>query len=336
MKTKSSLKNIFFTILVVIGVNTTQIYTLYQTRKFGSINFFAIEDHVFGLLTCLLALISSYLSWQIISKKQFKNTQKIILSFALSLLIFAVFTSLFFISYRYLVHGLPTSTWLLIGNIAFGVTTYHLYTCGFTLIYLYFNDSKKLELDIVRLEREKEIFKSKMLQKNLEPHFLFNNLSVLSSLSHKNPEDLENFIDDFSGVYRYFLDHYEQEIVPLSEELEFTKRYRNLIEKRFNNAYKIVSSINDTTGFILPCTLQLGIENAIKHNKASEENPLIIELYRNENTIFIKNKLNTIQQLNSSKLGNQYLKKHYKLMFNLDVIFTKTENEYCVAIPLIY
>ena len=80
MKTKSSLKNIFFTILVVIGVNTTQIYTLYQTRKFGSINFFAIEDHVFGLFTCLLAFISSYLSWQIISKKQFKNTQKIILS----------------------------------------------------------------------------------------------------------------------------------------------------------------------------------------------------------------------------------------------------------------
>jgi LytS/YehU family sensor histidine kinase len=220
-------------------------------------------------------------------------------------------------------------------NIIFGVTLSHLYISGYMIAYMHFKNSKEMALDIERLEKEKEIFKSKMLQRNLEPHFLFNNLSVLASLSQKSQEEMEAFIDDFSDVYRYFLKHYEQEIVPLTEELLFIKRYTNLIEKRFNKAYKIANAIEDRTGFIVPCTLQLGIENALKHNMGSEKNPLIIELYRIKDTLFIKNKLQPVTDVSNSNIGNQYLKKHYKLLFNLDIVFTKTETEYRVEIPII-
>jgi sensor histidine kinase YesM len=335
MKSASTLNNILSIVLIIVLINTVQIYTLYQTRKFGDINFFDFQDHLFGILTCCISFISTYHSWQFISKRYKRKTIKIGLSFLFALLVFSVLTSIFFIIYRYAIYGFGTSLWMMVGNIVFGVTMSHLYISGYTIAYLHFKNSKEMALDIERLEKEKEIFKSKMLQKNLEPHFLFNNLSVLSSLSRKNQEEMETFIDDFSDVYRYFLKHSEQEIVPLTEELHFIKGYTNLIEKRFNKAYKIVNTIEDKTGFILPCTLQLGIENALKHNTGSEENPLIIELYRIENTLFIKNKLQLVANASSSNIGNQYLKKHYKLLFNLDIVFTKTATEYCVEIPLI-
>ena len=335
MKSASTLNNILSIVLIIVLINTVQIYTLYQTRKFGDINFFDFQDHLFGILTCCISFISTYYSWQFISKRYKQKTIKIGLSFLFALLIFSVLSSVFFGFYRYIFYGFGTSLWMMVGNIVFGVTMSHLYISGYTIAYLHFKNSKEMALDIERLEKEKEIFKSKMLQKNLEPHFLFNNLSVLSSLSRKNQEEMETFIDDFSDVYRYFLKHSEQEIVPLNEELHFIKGYTNLIEKRFNKAYKIVNTIKDKTGFILPCTLQLGIENALKHNTGSEENPLIIELYRIENTLFIKNKLQLVANASSSNIGNQYLKKHYKLLFNLDIVFTKTATEYCVEIPLI-
>jgi sensor histidine kinase YesM len=335
MKSASTLNNILSIVLIIVLINTVQIYTLYQTRKFGDINFFDFQDHLFGILTCCISFISTYYSWQFISKRYKRKTIKIGLSFLFALLVFSVLTSIFFVIYRYAIYGFGTSLWMMVGNIVFGVTMSHLYISGYTIAYLHFKNSKEMALDIERLEKEKEIFKSKMLQKNLEPHFLFNNLSVLSSLSRKNQEEMETFIDDFSDVYRYFLKHSEQEIVPLTEELHFIKGYTNLIEKRFNKAYKIVNTIEDKTGFILPCTLQLGIENALKHNTGSEENPLIIELYRIDNTLFIKNKLQLVANASSSNIGNQYLKKHYKLLFNLDIVFTKTATEYCVEIPLI-
>ena len=335
MKSASTLKNILSIIVIIVLINTIQIYMLYQTRKFGDINFFNFQDHLFGIRTCCLSFISTYFSWQLISKRYKKKTIKIGLSFLFSLLIFSVLTSIVYCFTRYIFYGFGTSWWMIVGNIVFGVTLSHLYISGYMIAYMHFKNSKEMALNIERLEKEKEIFKSKMLQRNLEPHFLFNNLSVLTSLSQKNQEEMEAFIDDFSDVYRYFLKHYEQEIVPLTEELRFIKGYTNLIEKRFDEAYKIANTIEDRTGFILPCTLQLGIENAIKHNKGSENNPLIIKLYRIKDTLFIKNKLQPAANVSNSNFGNQYLKEHYKLLFNLDIVFTKTETEYCIEIPII-
>lgn len=335
MKHASTLKSILSIIFVIVLINTIQIYTLYQTRKFGDINFFDFQDHLFGIVTCCISFVSTYYSWQFISKRYKQKAVKIGLSFLFALVVFSVLSSVFFCIYRYVFYGFGTSLWMMVGNIVFGVTMSHLYISGYTIAYLHFKNSKEMALDIERLEKEKEIFKSKMLQKNLEPHFLFNNLSVLSNLSRKNSEEMESFIDDFSDVYRYFLKHSEQEIVALTEELHFIKSYANLIEKRFHGAYKIINSIDDKTGFVLPCTLQLGIENALKHNIGSEKNPLVIELYRIENTVFIKNKLQPVVNVSSSNIGNEYLKKQYKLLFNLDIVFTKTEIEYCVEIPLI-
>lgn len=331
----SILKNIATIVVVIVLINTIQIYTLYQTRKFGDIDFFDFQDHVFGMITCLISFVSTYFSWRFISKRYNQKSIKIGLSFLIALLIFSVLTSIFFTLYRYILYGIDTSLWMMVGNIVFGVTMSHLYISGYTIAYLHFKNATALALEVERLEKEKEIFKSKMLQKNLEPHFLFNNLSVLSNLSQSNQEEMEQFIDDFSDVYRYFLKHSEQNIVSLAEEIQFIKRYSNLVEKRFNSTYIIQNTIKDLSGYLLPCTLQLGIENAIKHNRASTAQPLIIEIFREDNTVFIKNQLRPKTNISSSSIGNEYLQRHYKLLFNLNIVFNKSDNEYIVQIPII-
>lgn len=335
MKIAFSFRNIVLIILAIVLINTIQIYTLYQTRKFGDIDFFDFQDHFFGIITCCISFMSTYYSWLYISKKYNQKIIKIGLSFLFALLVFFILTTVFFITYRYIFYDLTTSLWMIIGNIVFGVTMSHLYISGYTIAYLHFKNSREMALNIERLQKEKEIFKSKMLQKNLEPHFLFNNLSILSSLSQKDTTEMEAFIDNFSDVYRYFLKHYDKELVSLSEELKFIEGYTNLIEKRFNKAYTIYNTIEEKMGYILPCTLQLGIENALKHNIGNENDPLIIELYRKGNTVFIKNQLRPKAKVQNSNIGNQYQKRHYKLLFDLEIVFNQTNDEYIVQIPII-
>ncbi|WP_159025545.1 sensor histidine kinase [Aquimarina sp. Aq78] len=204
-----------------------------------------------------------------------------------------------------------------------------------TSAFLYFRQSQKTTLELEQTEKEKATLQSQMLQKNLEPHFLFNNLSVLSGLARKKPEQIESFIDDFSDVYRYYLKHGKKQLAELKDELSFLISYMNLMEKRFGNAYQIENSIESTNGFIIPCSLQLCIENAIKHNKGSEKNPLLISLSRKEDTIVIKNKLNKVDFTLGTGTGNDYLKRQYEINFNKDVIFTETDTEFIVEIPLI-
>ncbi|CAM3845537.1 MULTISPECIES: sensor histidine kinase [Flavobacterium] len=332
---RSFLKNSILVIVVIVLINTVQIFTLYQTKKFGDINFYNIEDHIFGIITCLFSFISTYLSWQFIAKKYTQKVIKIGLTFLVALLLFSCITSLYYTLLRHFVYHLSTSLDMLIGNIVFGLTTNHLYISGYTIAYLHFSNAKKLALDVERLEKEKILFQSKMLQKNLEPHFLFNNLSVLSNLAHKKPEQVEDFIDDFSDVYRYYLKHNQQEIVSLKEEIDFINSYMNLIQKRFNTAYLLSLSIEDKSGYIVPCTLQLCLENAIKHNFGSTEKPLHITIERIENQIVIKNEFRPVETLKSSKLGNQYLKNQYQIMFNQSITFETTSTHYIVKIPII-
>ncbi|WP_430411535.1 sensor histidine kinase [Kordia sp.] len=204
-----------------------------------------------------------------------------------------------------------------------------------TSAFLYFRQSQKITLELEQAEKEKAIIQSQMLQKNLEPHFLFNNLSILSGLAKKKPEQMEDFIDDFSDVYRYYLKHGKKQLAELKDELSFLKNYMNLMEKRFGNAYQLESKIENTDGFVIPCSLQLCVENAIKHNKASVQNPLFISLSRENDCIIIKNKLNKVDFTLGTGTGNDYLKRQYQISFNKDVTFTETDTEFIVEIPLI-
>ncbi len=332
---KINLKQVLIVIALLLISNSVKIFIFYLIRLKGDIDFYSYYHHVTILIFSIVALLSVLVSWKLIKKIDTTNTilkfvKVYILSFfifiSIGLIIdFILWTTFSSQEYDFMARFLNML------SVAFAFVDVFALTSAF----LYFRQSQKITLELEQAEKEKAIIQSQMLQKNLEPHFLFNNLSILSGLAKKKPEQMEDFIDDFSDVYRYYLKHGKKQLAELKDELSFLKNYMNLMEKRFGNAYQLESKIENTDGFVIPCSLQLCVENAIKHNKASVQNPLFISLSRENDCIIIKNKLNKVDFTLGTGTGNDYLKRQYQISFNKDVTFTETDTEFIVEIPLI-
>ena len=337
---KINLKQVLIVIALLLISNSAKIFFFYSLRvnaNTSDIDFYDYFDHISILIFSILSVISVLFSWKIINKVNITNT---ILKFVkVYILSFFIFTFIGIIIDYVILHVLLSNKleydiiYRLINTLSVAFILVDIF--ALTSAFLYFKQSQKTTLELEQTEKEKVILQSQMLQKNLEPHFLFNNLSVLSGLARKKPEQIEDFIDDFSDVYRYYLKHGKKQLVALKDELLFLKNYMNLMEKRFGNSYQLENSIENTDDFIVPCSLQLCLENAIKHNKGSEENPLLISLSRKENIIVIKNKLNKVDFTLGTGTGNDYLKRQYQLNFNKKVIFRETNTQFIVEIPLI-
>lgn len=335
MKEKKLIINVLLVLLFIIAINTIQTYVLHITRMFGDINFYKLPTHIFGIISCAISLVSTTIAWKFATINNLKKVSKIVVAFVISLVIFAFIQSLFYTTERFFIYNLPTNFDMLVGNFVFTFIIFHLYVSGLSLAYFSFQETARTEIHLQNIQKEKEMLQYKMLQKNLEPHFLFNNLSVLSGLVKKKPLEVDHFIEDFSDVYRYYLNHNNQELVAVAQELEFLNTYISLMKKRFADAYLFKINVQKNSGFILPCALQLAVENAIKHNRGSDENPLQITVTRNKDVIRITNDFNPVDFTHGSQLGNQFLKKSYELNFGREVTFTQTNQHYIVEIPII-
>ncbi len=212
---------------------------------------------------------------------------------------------------------------------------YHLIN---TIIF-YFKEYKFTSLQAEQLKSITAQAEVQLIKNQINPHFLFNNLNVLSALILKDNKEANRFIEEFSKVYRYILSNHDKELVELKTELEFIKPYIFLLEKRF--AEGLVIKVNITgeykDQYIIPASLQMLIENAIKHNVVSRSKPLRIDVHSNgNNTIVISNNLQAKQTVeNSTGIGLQNIVKRYKLVSNQDVIINCNEKSFSVALPLL-
>lgn len=177
------------------------------------------------------------------------------------------------------------------------------------------------------------------LKNQVSPHFLFNSINTLSSLIHEDKERAEKFIDEMSNVYRYLLRNNEEELVPLSTELKFIQSYFHLLKTRYGNGIEMMVNIdNGIENYLLPpLTLQLLVENAVKHNNVLKEKPLLIEITGNSNGgLTVKNSLqrkNT--KVDSSKIGLSNIKEKFRLLNQPDVVIKETPDMFMVTLPLI-
>lgn len=139
-----------------------------------------------------------------------------------------------------------------------------------------------------------ETAKFESLKNQLDPHFLFNSLNVLTSLIGENPNQAEKFTTKLSKVYRYVLEQRNKDLIPLSEELQFAKTYMELLGMRFEDAVKfnIPDTVSDEELKIVPLSLQLLLENAVKHNVVSTLRPLEITIYEEDDYLIIQNNIN--------------------------------------------
>ncbi len=191
-------------------------------------------------------------------------------------------------------------------------------------------------LENEKLKHEKLKSDYAALQNQLNPHFLFNSLSVLISEIHFNPARAEVFARKMSDIYRYVLQCKDKTTVSIKEELEFIESYTFLHNIRLGDAIRLeVDFSKEQLGFsIPPLTLQLLIENALKHNKANEREPLIIKIFISEDRLVVINNLQKKKTTYSTGTGLNNLNERCKLLYGRGVEYGEEDGLYKVSLPL--
>jgi LytS/YehU family sensor histidine kinase len=198
-------------------------------------------------------------------------------------------------------------------------------------------ERNKLALQIAHLEKEQINAKYGALKEQLDHHFLFNNLSVLSSLIYEDVEKADRFIQDFASTYRYVLKINQRNLVSLEEELDFINTYLNLYKCRFEKGFKYKVNVNEWLDWQLPpLTLQVLVENAIKHNMVSRQDPLFLSIECKEGCLWVKNNLQ-LKKSNevSTQKGQINLVEKYSLLGEDLPEFKVEEDKYIVKVPLL-
>ena len=176
------------------------------------------------------------------------------------------------------------------------------------------------------------------LKNQLDPHFLFNSLNVLTALIDENPEQAQKFTTSMSKIYRYVLEQKDKEMVKVEDEIEFAKIYCNLLKTRFEDSVDFTFDINndDLQKFVVPLSLQLLLENCIKHNFATSSKPLNIRIFTEGKFLCIENNLQVREQLKESAgIGLANIVQRYALLTNDNVFIEKTEQTFKVKIPIL-
>lgn len=196
---------------------------------------------------------------------------------------------------------------------------------------------KQAAINAEKLQRENLSARYENLKSQVNPHFLFNSLNALTHLVYEDQDKAVAFIKQLSDVYRYVLDTRDREVVTLEEELKFLQSYVFLQQIRFGNKLKIDIHLNGTKSLVAPLSLQMLIENAIKHNEVSEEKPLYIKLYSDEYYLTVENNLQRKMAGNdtSSKLGLDNIRKRYEYLSDRQVRVEENGAKFVVQIPCI-
>jgi len=201
------------------------------------------------------------------------------------------------------------------------------------------NEKQTIRLENEKLIRENLQSQYESLKNQVSPHFLFNSLTALKTLISEDPKNAMLYLNDLSQVLRYTLQSNEYQTVSLSDEMEAAKSYIFLIKMRFNTSLAVEFNISDQYNHyrLPPLAIQTLIENAVKHNEISKRNPLLLTIMTNENSsLFVTN---TIQEKLSLEpgtgIGLTNLSKQYKLLCGQDIRISKSNNEFCVELPLL-
>lgn len=210
---------------------------------------------------------------------------------------------------------------------------------GATEAVYYYARLRKSEQEKDELLRINLLAQYDSLKQQVNPHFLFNSLNSLSSLIQIDPVKAEKFVEELSHVYRYLLQNSQEELTPLHRELGFIRSYLHLLQTRFGDAFVVNIQVPEGAKHLLipPLTLQLLVENAVKHNEVSSENPLYLNIVVVEgNWLKVSNNLQKkTGAIPSEKVGLANIMAKYRLLGQAEVQVRDTGAEFIVLLPLI-
>ena len=206
------------------------------------------------------------------------------------------------------------------------------------------------QVETARIMREQLNLQFEALKKQMSPHFLFNSLNTISSLIYRNNNLAESFIRKLARTYQSVLEYHHSRLIPLNAELDLVESYGYLMSVRYEKAMDIVLHVNECALDLMvpPLSVQMLVENAIKHNQLSYENPLHVEIYDEEDYLYVKNnylgqpkylkiKNNLVENpvsAGSHQVGLENIKQRYFYLTGKNIVIRK-DSFFVVGIPLI-
>ena len=282
--------------------------------------------------TLITRLLDQYFPWLTFGKKRFFTHLTVGIIFSLLIINGAYFgfKTLF-------TEDPPVIEQFIVANvmgIVFFIPAFSIY---FSLQFL--TQWQKTELEMERFQKESMRSQLASLKNHLDPHFLFNNLNILSSLIDKDTNQSQEFLVRFAQVYRTMLLTKVEDLVTLQEEMDFIDAYIYLIKTRFENNINFHLDIVDDAYYSMlpPLTIQLIIENAVKHNIITEDRPLHVYITANETSMQIVNSLYEKPEDLKSKSGTglKNLQERYRYFCDEPILFEKKKDTYEVHVPLL-
>jgi two-component system, LytTR family, sensor kinase len=206
----------------------------------------------------------------------------------------------------------------------------------FTLVlfYILWQKSAKHEQSLIEANLK---YRYNTLKSQINPHFLFNSLNTLSEIVYVDPKKADSYIQKLSGIYRYILENEENDFVSLKDELRFVEEYFSLQKERDNGKISLKIELQHPERYkIIPVSLQLLVENALKHNLVSMENPLVIHIFGDEDAVIVSNALQKKNILESpTHTGLSNLQERVKLITGKELFVSEENNQFIVKMPVI-
>lgn len=214
------------------------------------------------------------------------------------------------------------------------------WNCLFVLLLellIHTQEQMEYERKIMTAEKEKALYQLYALKTQVNPHFLFNSLNVLASLTYESPELANKFVKKLSAVYRYILTTSQNPTVNLSDEMRFVSTYLYLEKMRHGDSLlvDIRETPNMGTRQIIPVSVQMLIENALKHNTATPDKPLTILIDEGVNGVTVSNNIQRRNNVNNTGVGLKNLRKQYEL-HHQQIIISENDNRFTVFLPFVH
>jgi sensor histidine kinase YesM len=201
---------------------------------------------------------------------------------------------------------------------------------------MFFKNWKEAAVQQEKLKREQLALQYETLKSQVNPHFLFNNLNSLTSLISSNPDKAIDFVKKLSEVYRYVLDQKNHELVDLDTELKFLESYIFLQKIRFGNNLNVQTDVSSKNFKVIPLSVQMLVENAIKHNEISDKKPLQIRIFSDaDQYLTVENDLQKKYGSEGTGSGIQNIRDRYDFFSDRKVSISFNSERFRVSIPLL-
>mgnify|MGYP003575612886 CR=1 FL=1 len=320
------------TLIIVVSISIIQPVLYYLMGKYFLVS---MLTEIVGILIIfsLITLLTASGIFAVDKLKRFINfywTRQIIEVALVALLCYGLLRYIYFL----LVPAPEPATFkIFIGINLLGSAFIYVFQKGLFLKHKAAEKAREAEL----LQKNYAQYRLHALKNQVNPHFLFNSLSVLSSLVHRNADLAETFVLKLSDAYTYILNQKETDLVTLDEELKFLKSYFFLLQIRFGSKISLDINVEETKGFsIPPLILQLLLENAVKHNRMSTAQPLSITIDGDGDNLIVQNNINKREkQEESSGLGLENIRQRYLMVDNSEIEVKDDDSVFSVKIPLI-